>query len=147
MPARIAAHPFRLRLRRDQQFYQELAFCNDAGIPHSQFLGGDGRWSESDRAKAIALRMEKALRCQRCGTADWEWDPKQGGDHEPYEATLHKCPGCYTLDISSRDVKTGPGEMVQLSPANTREAKERREQWLAIRRRDAEDRRIYGDDD
>jgi hypothetical protein len=48
-----------------------------------------------DRAKLLAFAAEKGERCFMCGTAQWEWDPKQGGDRRAYEPVEKFCPGCY----------------------------------------------------
>jgi hypothetical protein len=64
-------HPFqRERLRYDASLYMEMSYCYENGIPHSEFLD----WTPEDRAKTLAFMMEKALRCDLCGTAEWEWD-------------------------------------------------------------------------
>lgn len=52
-------------------------------------------WDPVDRAKAMAFVAEKAEHCVMCGTAAWEWDPKQGGHRRAYEAVEVFCPGCY----------------------------------------------------
>lgn len=91
MHPRGVGHPYRRRLRADSRFFLELQFCNDHGIPHSTFLA----WDPDDRAKAIAFIAEKAEHCTMCGTAPWEWDPKQGGNRRAYEPVEHFCPGCY----------------------------------------------------
>lgn len=83
--------PYRSRLRYDSEFFLELQFCNEHGIPHSEFL----KWDPVDKAKLVAFMAEKAARCIMCGTADWEWDPKAGGNRRAYEPVEKYCPGCY----------------------------------------------------
>lgn len=75
---------------------EELAVAFKLGIPHSQFLGGDGVWSDLDRAKALAhARIERAT-CTGCGTRmdehgeDWQTDPQ-------FTAKAEICPGCREL--------------------------------------------------
>lgn len=43
----------------------------------------------------LAFASVKAEHCVMCGTAQWEWDPKQGGSRRAYEAVEVFCPGCY----------------------------------------------------
>ena len=94
--------PYRRRLRADSKFFLELQFCNEHGIPHSEFL----HWDPVDRAKVLAFLSVKAEHCVMCGTAQWEWDPKQGGNRYAYEAVEVFCPGCYAK-ASMRQLDTG----------------------------------------
>lgn len=53
-----------------------------------------------------------------CGTAQWEWDPKQGGSKYAYEAVEKFCPGCYAK-ASMRQLEAGrntDGITVELVP-------------------------------
>jgi hypothetical protein len=87
----------------------EMSFCNEKGIPHSEFL----QWVPEDRAKALAYIMENAQRCTMCGTAPWEWEENRFA----YAATEEFCQGCYQksvfTDIESRSL---PGTNVRLVP-------------------------------
>lgn len=83
--------PYQRRLRADSKFFFELQFCNEHGIPHSEYL----QWDATDRAKMLAFAIVKSAHCVMCGTAPWEWDPKQGGSKYAYEAVEVFCPGCY----------------------------------------------------
>lgn len=56
-------------------------------------------WEPEDRSKAIAFMMEKAARCTRCGTADWEWDE----DPYAYTAVRQVCRGCQKLELVEDD--------------------------------------------
>jgi hypothetical protein len=108
------SHPYRRRLRADSKFFFELQFCNENGIPHSQYL----QWDPTDRAKAMAFAAVKAEHCVMCGTAEWEWDPKQGGKRRAYEAVEKFCPGCYAK-ASMRNLEDGrnsDGVTVELAP-------------------------------
>ena len=61
-----AGHPFqRERLRKDRNFYLEMSYCFEHGIPHSKFL----KWDAEDRAKTLAFALESSMRCSMCGTA------------------------------------------------------------------------------
>lgn len=97
--------PFqRRRLRYDQTFANEVAYCEDKGIPHSVFLGrvvgpDDPYWLPEDRAKIIAWRLEKAEKCTRCGTADWEWD----ADPDAYTPVAQRCMGCHKINVASEE--------------------------------------------
>lgn len=106
--------PYQRRLRADSKFFFELQFCNEHGIPHSQFL----LWDPVDRAKAMAYVSTKAEHCIMCGTAGWEWDPKQGGSRFAYEAVETFCPGCYAK-AAMRQLDAGrntDGITVELAP-------------------------------
>lgn len=109
--------PYQRRLRADSRFFFELQFCNEHGIPHSTFLN----WDPVDRAKALAFVSVKAEHCVMCGTAAWEWDPKQGGSKYAYEAVEEFCPGCYAK-ASMRQLDPGrntDGLTVVLVPNNS----------------------------
>lgn len=107
-------NPYQRRLRADSKFFFELQFCNEHGIPHSQFLS----WDPVDQAKALAFAVVKSEHCVMCGTAAWEWDPKQGGSRYAYEAVESFCPGCYAK-ASMRTLDAGrnsDGVTVELAP-------------------------------
>lgn len=84
-----------------------MRFCNDNGIPHSEFLG----WDAVDRAKQIAYMMEENSRCSMCGTADWEWDENK----RAYIPIEHFCRGCYMERSYSDGVDLLPGTTVRLA--------------------------------
>lgn len=114
------------RLIRDERLRRELELCDRWGIPHSQFRGiGDGRWTERDRAKAIAyLDYQKSV-CPQCGTRHEDWD--HGGDDQEdrYVAVLQKCVGCQA--IADKQAELGDGESthgmkVALVPASAQAA-------------------------
>jgi hypothetical protein len=63
-------------------------------MPHSRFHGGDGTWSPTDRAKALAYRALVRGTCPDCGTRTDEWDEDTGGDRFAYVTATHRCPGC-----------------------------------------------------
>jgi hypothetical protein len=83
------------------------------------------RWTEVDRAKAIAFTLEKAERCVMCGTAEWEWDPERGGHKHAYEAVTKFCMGCYMKAVLSRDDDQSDGQTIELLPTSGREAAQR----------------------
>lgn len=83
--------PYRRRLRYDPEFFLELQYCFENGIPHSVLL----EWDPVDRAKLLAFSAEKSERCFMCGTGLWEWDPAQGGHRRAYDPVEKFCPGCY----------------------------------------------------
>jgi hypothetical protein len=68
----------------------------------------------------LAYRLERAERCQMCGTAEWEWDPKQGGRKFAYEPVTQVCKGCQAKEIVTEETDRLPGATVQLMPTNTR---------------------------
>jgi len=103
---------FRERLRFDGQLWLELTYCNEHGVPHSSFL----EWEPADRAKALAFMMEKGLKCDLCGTAQWEWEENQRA-YEPQEAF---CMGCYLKEMAQEGSKTPPGTTMTLISTTSR---------------------------
>lgn len=127
---RGAEHPFhRARLRYDSHFYLEMSFCNEHGIPHSRFLD----WSPDDRSKALAFSLEKSERCSMCGTAEWEWDPAQGGSRRAYEPSQEFCQGCYLKEVAGEGADRMPGTTITLIPTKGRAYAEH---VVAVKRRD-----------
>ncbi|MFE3196823.1 hypothetical protein [Embleya sp. NPDC059237] len=55
---------------------------------------GDGRWTASDRAKALAWAAYARSICEGCGTRAAEWDE----DRFAYITTTFRCPGCELID-------------------------------------------------
>ena len=103
------------RLSRDAQLRAELELCAAYGIPHSQFLGGDGRWSELDRAKALAWAEWQRAVCPECHTRLEEWDR----DRHAYVTDTLRCPGCELIEQERDHVPTdrsGYGVKIQLLP-------------------------------
>lgn len=109
--------PYRARLRFDADFFLELQYCVEHGIPHSTFL----KWESTDRAKAIAYQMEKSERCQMCGTAGWEWQENRFA----YEPVEEFCKGCYLKHVANEDAGQIPGTSISLMPTGTIEADRR----------------------
>ncbi|WP_416520010.1 hypothetical protein [Streptomyces achromogenes] len=110
------------RLIRDERLRRELELCREFRIPHSQFLGlGDGRWTERDRAKALALEEYQRSVCLQCGTRYDDWD--HGGDDEEdrYTAVLQKCVGCEVIADKQQELADSGAPMhgmkVALVPA------------------------------
>jgi hypothetical protein len=95
----------------------EMSFCNEHGIPHSEFL----EWSPEDRAKALAFLMEKALRCDMCGTAEWEWD----ADRRAYEPVEKFCMGCYLKHMADEGGGQMPGTSIIMEPSRGQKAAKR----------------------
>lgn len=116
------AGPYVSRLRYDPRYFIEQQFCNEKGLPHSEFLS----WAPEDRAKAVAFEIEKGQRCQMCGTAPWEWDPEQGGSKTAYEPVEHFCHGCYQREYMQDGTKNAPGVRIELGRTGTVESAQRR---------------------
>ncbi|MGI5401943.1 hypothetical protein ACQEVG_21365 [Streptomyces sp. CA-135486] len=99
----------------DPRLRSELAMCEQYGIPHSQFLGGDGHWSELDRAKALAWQEWQRSVCPDCRTRMGEWQH----DKHAYVTDTVRCPGC-ELIAQERDRvpegRAGYGIKVTLLP-------------------------------
>jgi hypothetical protein len=111
-------HPFqRERLRYDPSFHAEIAYCYEHGIPHSEFL----EWLNEDRAKALAFMLEKASRCEMCGTADWEWAENQ----HAYEPVERFCMGCYLKHMANEDNKSLPGTTIVMRASKSPPKKKR----------------------
>ncbi|WP_406354274.1 hypothetical protein [Streptomyces sp. NBC_00658] len=93
----------------------ELELCETYRIPHSRFLGGDGRWSELDRAKALAWQARQRSLCPDCRTREAEWQD----DRHAYVTDTVRCPGC-ELIAQERDRvpegRAGYGIKVTLLP-------------------------------
>lgn len=68
-----------------------MSYCNQHGIPHSEFM----EWSPEDRAKALAFVLESSERCSLCGTAAWEW----ADNPHAYEPEEKFCKGCYLKGV------------------------------------------------
>lgn len=95
----------------------EMSFCNEHGIPHSEFLG----WSSEDRSKALAFIIEKAARCDMCGTAEWEWNK----DRRAYEPVEKFCMGCYLKHMAQEGSGALPGTTISLEPTRGQAAAKR----------------------
>ena len=107
------------RLSVDARLRTELELCDRWGIPHSQFLGGDGSWTELDRAKALAWHQWQRVVCGECRTRLAEWDPQQGGDRHAYIPDTIRCPGCELIEQERDQVpndRSGYGVKIQLLP-------------------------------
>lgn len=87
-----------------------MSYCYEHGIPHSVFL----TWAPEDRSKILAYIMEKAERCQMCGTAPWEWEENRFA----YTAVEELCNGCYQKSVyqDTQSSKSLPGTNVKLVP-------------------------------
>ena len=97
------------RLIRDERLRRELELCDRWGIPHSQFRGiGDGRWSERDRAKALAYLDYQKTVCPHCGTRYEDWDHGGDGEEDQYVAVFQRCVGCQV--IADKQAELGEGD-------------------------------------
>jgi hypothetical protein len=97
----------------------EMSYCYEQGIPHSEFLD----WTPEDRAKVLAFMLEKASRCDMCGTAEWEWD----ADRRAYEPVEKFCMGCYLKHMANEGGGSMPGTNVVMEPSRSRKSAERHE--------------------
>lgn len=63
--------------------------------------------------------LERADRCQLCGTAGWEWEEDPGA----YTPVFHTCPGCRLKDVLNDDPNTpkGKGTTIRLVPQRVAE--------------------------
>ena len=109
----------------------ELSYCNEHGIPHSEFL----EWLPEDRAKALAFVLEKGARCDMCGTAEWEWD----ADRRAYEPVEKFCMGCYLKHMAGEDGAQLPGTTIAMEPTRSsssakRLARMKQEEAARVRR-------------
>ncbi|MFG2956362.1 hypothetical protein ACGF5O_21895 [Streptomyces sp. NPDC048291] len=116
------------RLKADPQLRAELELCEQYGIPHSRFLGGDGRWSDLDRAKALAWQQWQRAVCPDCRTRLDEWDQAVGGHRHAYVTDTVRCPGCELIAQERDQVpegRAGYGIKVTLLPRHAYEALQR----------------------
>lgn len=104
----------------------ELALCQKYAIRHSEFLD----WDPEDRGKALAYAIEEGLRCQMCGTSDYEWEDNKFA----YEPVAKLCRGCYLKDTAGDDSKNLPGTTIVLEAYGSVSVEER-ERRLAVERR------------
>lgn len=88
----------------------EMGWCADHGIPHSKLL----KWSQEDRAKLHAYLLEDSQRCAMCGTAHYEWDPKEGGSRTAYVPQEKYCHGCYLKSAAAEGNDSLPGTTIEL---------------------------------
>jgi hypothetical protein len=63
----------------------------------------------------LAFTLEKAERCQMCGTAEWEWERNP----RAYEAVDRFCRGCWQRDSRAKESEDSPGVTVELAPTGT----------------------------
>ncbi|MEU1307826.1 hypothetical protein ABZ419_02865 [Streptomyces cinnamoneus] len=89
------------------------------------FLGaGDGRWTDTDRAKALAYAAYRRSVCGGCGTRAAEWDESAGGERFAYVTTTVRCVGCELISREQDQVPDGPdgyGVRIGLVPREVRE--------------------------
>lgn len=93
-----------------------MEYCEEKAIPHSEFLA---RWSPEDRAKVLAVRLERANKCSRCGTSEWQWAL------DPYAFTpiAMRCKGCHLIEVAREDLPTGDTvTQIVLMPPETAKA-------------------------
>ncbi|MEU0839485.1 hypothetical protein ABZ370_08440 [Streptomyces sp. NPDC005962] len=112
------------RLSLDAGLRAELELCQRYQVPHSQFLGGDGRWSDLDRAKALAWAEWQRAVCPECHTRLEEWDRERGGDPHAYVTDTLRCPGCELIEQERDHVpqdRSGYGVKIQLLPRDQHE--------------------------
>lgn len=69
--------------------------------------------------------IAKSEKCPMCNTAEWEWDPAQGGSHSAYEPVHKFCRGCYLKHVAGETEDTMPGTSVVLEPSGTVESARR----------------------
>lgn len=104
----------------------EMSYCYEQGIPHSEFLG----WEPDDRAKTLAFMLEKAARCDMCGTAEWEWE----ADRFAYSPEQHGCRGCYLKHVAGEEGAQMPGTTITLVPRSAQRDAQRIERMKRYRR-------------
>lgn len=87
-----------------------MAYCGPRGIPHSQFL----RWSDADRAAAMAWQQDQAERCPSCRVHPKDTARGQAGFH----AEAVQCLTCRQLDEARAAVPSAVKQFthVQLLP-------------------------------
>lgn len=99
-----------VRLREDDRFRLEMAYCGPRGIPHGQFLA----WEPDDQDKALAWVLLDRAVCPGCGTFPDEWvDPMTGRTvpDPPYVPELVRCYGCAEREAFTAEVRKGGGDL------------------------------------
>ncbi len=87
----------------------EMSYCYEHGISHSEFL----EWAPEDRAKTLAFMLEKAQRCDMCGTAEWEWEENRFA----YSPEEKFCMGCYLKHMAGEEGAQMPGSTIVMVPS------------------------------
>lgn len=101
------------RIKTDPVFRAELELCDQWGIPHSQFLGGDGTWTGLDRIKALEYASWKRQACSRCGTRPSDFEE----DRNALVADVTTCRGCELVGLLEQQLdKPQPGTFITLRP-------------------------------
>lgn len=126
-----ARRPFqRRRLRYDHSFRLEAEYAVDKGIPWKKYVKD---WDLESRSVVQAVLAERALRCQVCGTAPWEWEDADGLlNPGAFRATSHVCLGDAAMDKLRKSQENGPsvpGSSIRLVPE---------EVWVAQQARGAQ---------
>ena len=86
-----------------------MKWSADKGLPHSEILS----WDETDRAKLTAYLIEQSLKCQMCGTAEWEWSENRSA----YHPEMQICQGCMHLEAAREEqTEKHPGTSIVLVP-------------------------------
>lgn len=121
-PARQPGRRPGKRIRADLQLQEELALCREYKISHSHFSGGKNRWTDVDRAKAIAYERFINSKCKKCGTSHEDWFDDDGYPlEEPhFEAVIRACDGCIAVHHASKAIdEDAHGAYVTLVPFGT----------------------------
>ena len=83
--------------------------CRQYGISHSHFTGGRNRWTEVDRAYAVAYERWLNNRHGPCGTRHEDWFDDDGRPlEEPvWMATVEECQGCREMARAQQAIEEG----------------------------------------
>ena len=112
------------RVGADGPLREELALCRQFGISHSHFTGGKRRWTDVDRAKALAYERYLTERCKDCGTARDDWFDDDGYmlEEPVWEAAIKVCDGCIAVARARAAIPEGAtGAYVTMLPLGTSE--------------------------
>jgi hypothetical protein len=93
--------------------------CRQYQISHSRFYGGNQRWTEVDRAYAVAYERWLAARHGPCGTRHDDWFDDDGYPlEEPvWETSVEECQGCIEIARAQRSIEEGSdGLYVTMKP-------------------------------
>jgi hypothetical protein len=73
-------------------------------------MGGKNRWTEVDRALALAYERHVGEKCKNCGTTRDDWFDEDGYPlEEPvFEIAVKQCEGCLIMHRGSEAIKDAP---------------------------------------
>jgi hypothetical protein len=83
-----------------------MALCLQYQIPYSHFKGGPNKWTDDDRAKAVAYSEYLKSLCPNCKTDTEDFRDEDGKplDEPMWYAVIRHCPGCEDLGTVRKEI-------------------------------------------